>query len=200
MLIGRPRDEDVTHRILQATLRRMKSDGIAAINYEAIATEAETSRTAIYRRYPSKADLAMDAIALYVQVGEHSHTGSVVKDLTQYAQQNVANQDAALLATDVRNLWHTILNPEILDRYMERVGKLRRELGREIIADGIERGELPPGTNVELILDALAGFVLFRSLIRVAPVQSDEIRAIVVALQHSPPLLAPTSGTDSHAE
>ncbi|MEO8107998.1 MAG: helix-turn-helix domain-containing protein, partial [Actinomycetes bacterium] len=60
---GRPRDAGIDHSVLAATRRQLAASGFAALSVAAVAFEAGTTRPAIYRRWPTKSDLAVAAVA-----------------------------------------------------------------------------------------------------------------------------------------
>jgi AcrR family transcriptional regulator len=60
---GRPRDASIDDAVLDATLRRLARDGFGALSIASVASDAGTSRPAIYRRWPDKESLVVDAIA-----------------------------------------------------------------------------------------------------------------------------------------
>ena len=64
---GRPRSKDADMRILRAALDLVERVGFRAVSMEAIAEEAAVARTTVYRRWPSKATLVMDAFLTEVE-------------------------------------------------------------------------------------------------------------------------------------
>src|SRR5262245_25853189 len=60
---GRPRDAAADHRILAATFRQLVAVGYAGLSVEAVASDAGVAKTTIYRRYPTKRDLAIAALS-----------------------------------------------------------------------------------------------------------------------------------------
>ena len=59
---GRARDADIDRRVLAAARRELAVHGLQAMSLTSIAARAGTTRQAIYRRWPSKADLAAAAL------------------------------------------------------------------------------------------------------------------------------------------
>ncbi len=189
MQAGRPRNTDVTDRVIREAASQILTGGYAALSVEDIAVAAGTSRTAIYRRWSNKADLAAAAIASVAEVEELPGTGSLRDDLAQYVMQNARNQSQANTAAVPALVWSTILDPEVLPRYMEQIGNARRQIGRQIIAMGVERGELPGDVDGDLILDALAGLVLFRSAVAHKSTAERDVKRVICALCENPPRL-----------
>ena len=66
---GRPRDKDADVRILKTALRLVERTGFRSVSMEAIAAEAHVARTTIYRRWPNKATVIMDAFLAEVGPG-----------------------------------------------------------------------------------------------------------------------------------
>lgn len=60
---GRPRSADADRAILEAAFRSLTEGGYSQMSIEAVAADAGVGKTTIYRRYPTKRDLAAAAIA-----------------------------------------------------------------------------------------------------------------------------------------
>ncbi|MGJ3647263.1 TetR-like C-terminal domain-containing protein [Sphingomonas sp. GlSt437] len=58
---GRPRSEETRQRLLAAALTLLVERGYAGLSIEAVAAAAGSAKTTIYRWWPSKAELAVDA-------------------------------------------------------------------------------------------------------------------------------------------
>jgi AcrR family transcriptional regulator len=63
---GRPRDQHADAKILKAAMCLLKQHGFRAVTLEAIAEEAGVARTTVYRRWPNKAAVVMDAFLTQV--------------------------------------------------------------------------------------------------------------------------------------
>jgi len=60
--VGRLRDTAIDERLLAVARRHLSRDGYEGMSIAAVAQEAGTTRQALYRRWPTKADLAAAAI------------------------------------------------------------------------------------------------------------------------------------------
>jgi len=68
--MARPRDPAIDRKIIEATLRLLARDGYAALSMMAVAEAAGVGKPALYRRYPSKAELVFAAtIEMSLAVG-----------------------------------------------------------------------------------------------------------------------------------
>lgn len=79
--VGRPRDATIDDAVLEETLNQLARDGYAGLSLAAVAAGAGTSRPAIYRRWPDKESLVVDAIIRLAQVELPEPTGEPFTDL-----------------------------------------------------------------------------------------------------------------------
>jgi len=59
---GRPRSDSTRRAILAATLRLLRNETVQSVTIEAIAKSAGVSKATIYRRWPGKRELVLDAV------------------------------------------------------------------------------------------------------------------------------------------
>src|SRR5438552_14098149 len=67
-MAGRPRSPEADRALLGATRDLVTRDGYEAVTIEMIAKQAGTGRQTIYRRWPGKAELVLDAFLTHAQV------------------------------------------------------------------------------------------------------------------------------------
>lgn len=79
--VGRPRDPAIDEAVLDVALRQLARDGFEALSLASVAAEAGTSRPAIYRRWPDKEALVVDAVARLARVAPPELTGDPFEDL-----------------------------------------------------------------------------------------------------------------------
>ena len=167
-LPGRPRSEESRQSILRSTLKLLKEDGgFAELSIEAIAADANVGKTTVYRWWPTKAALVADAFA--VSANDEllfPDTGSVQDDMTLQMRRLIrvfrserGKVVAALLAGGQSD-------PELIEAFRERFLWPRRKQAYQTLQRGIDRGELPADTDLDLVLDTLYGPIYMRFLIR----------------------------------
>lgn len=184
---GRQPDAELTQRILDETSRVLSEGGYSRLRIEQVAAAVGCGKAAIYRRWSSRAELAVDALCSRIEIGERLHSGDVAKDLVAHAWQNVKNQTDSGGQGPALSVWALTVDPEVRDHFWSRFGKIRRAMGREIIADGVARGQLPADVDDDAILDLLAGFVFYRGSMRNQPVKLADIRSLVSSIVADPP-------------
>jgi rhodanese-related sulfurtransferase len=179
---GRPRSERAHKAILEAAGELLLQRGLDSVGMDAIAMRAGVSKATIYRWWPTKESLALDAIYREWTAAhpESAGSGSLRVDLYSLLRPWVRLLNdrpygrvvAAILAkvqTDAR----------FAEEYRARFIDRRRQRAREIMQRAIESGEIAAGTNVELALDLLYGPVYHRLLHGHAPLDEHFVRGVV---------------------
>jgi AcrR family transcriptional regulator len=164
---GRPRSEKAHTAIVDAAAELLLDRGLAAVSMDAVAERAGVSKATIYRWWPTKESLALDALYTeWAAAGPKSRdTGSLRRDLlsllrpwARLASSRPYGRVIAALLTEVQT------DPAFAAEYQQRVVEPRREQARAIIRRAVERGEIAAGTKVEVVLDLLYGPLYHRLL------------------------------------
>jgi AcrR family transcriptional regulator len=164
---GRPRSEESRQAILRSTLKLLKATGFPQLSIEAIAADADVSKATVYRWWPTKAALVADAFSESADEElRFPDTGSVQKDMSLQMRQVVRvfrSQRGKVVAA---LLGGGQSDPELIAAFRERFLWPRRRQAYQTLQRGIDRGELPAGIDMNLILDTLYGPIYMRFLIR----------------------------------
>ena len=169
---GRPRSEKARKAILDAAAELLLARGLSAVSMDAVAERAGVSKATIYRWWPTKETLALDA--LYAEWDTTRplprDTGSLRGDLlamlrpwARLATSRPYGRVLAALITEAQT------DPVFATEYRQRVVEPRRDQARAVFRRAIERGEIPPDTKVEVALDLLYGPLYHRLLHGHAP-------------------------------
>ena len=191
---GRPLDGVMTERILAEVRGRLSADGYGAIRIEHVAAAVGCGKAAIYRRWPNKAELVAAAVAPEIYAEDDplaSDTGNVGEDLLQHVLQSSSRYTRAP-ALGVGVGWAALGESEVVEILWKGPLGKRRELGLAILRRGISRGQLPPMTDCNLILDLLAGMSMYRYKVRSDPPDVAHYRAAIGTLLANPPLIRPS--------
>ncbi len=164
---GRPREQRADRAIIDATLRLFAEDGYNALSVEAVAGQAGVSKATIYRRWPGKRELVLDALAAlnddFPAAPDQTWQQST-KELLIMAVRHIANRDADSLSGRImpRMMTYRLSLPDLYDEYFERVIMPRRRWLFDVLRRGIERGEVRGDLDVELAAAALVGPVMLQ--------------------------------------
>lgn len=177
---GRPRDPALDDAIIDAALAELDERGYADLTVSDVARRAGVSKPAVYRRWADKAQLVVEAIATRMPDAGLADTGEVAGDLAAYADRLVTTFTGTPAGLVLPGLVAAMAaDPELASQYRALlIEPLRREV-RAAVQRGIARGELVPDTDVELVLDVIAGPIYTRLLITGAPLDPTYSRAAV---------------------
>ncbi len=180
---GRPRSETAHKAILEAAAELLLARGLAAVSMDAVAERAGVSKATIYRWWPTKETLAMDALYHeWAGVPPARDTGTLRGDLlsllqpwARLARSRPYGRVIAALLTEVQT------DPAFAAEYRARFVEPRRDRARAIFRRAAERGEIPAGANTEVALDLLYGPLYHRLLHGHAPLDERFVRDVIDA-------------------
>ena len=167
-LPGRPRSEESRQSILRSTLKLLKQQGgFPELSIEAVAVDANVGKATVYRWWPTKAALVADAFSASADAElRFPNTGSVQDDMSLQMKRLIrifrskrGKVVAALLAGGQSD-------PRLIEAFREKFLGPRRKQAYQTLQRGIDRGELPADSDLDLVLDSLYGPIYMRFLIR----------------------------------
>jgi AcrR family transcriptional regulator len=164
---GRPRSEKARKAILDAAAELLLAHGLSAVSMDAVAEKAGVSKATIYRWWPTKETLALDA--LYTEWAAAGptprNTGTLRGDLlcllrpwARLAGERSQSRVVAALLSEA----HT--DPAFAEEYRRRIIEPRREVARGLFLRAVDRGEIAPDTRIEVALDVIYGPIYHRLL------------------------------------
>lgn len=178
---GRPRSARADEAIIDAVLD-MFAEGHTAdtLSIEAVAARAGVGKATIYRRWPNKEGLIVDAVASMKGPVPVVTGASVRDDLVALLGRMGQNKDTR--ATDVLScLLPELQRSSSIHGCYQSVIEPRRNVMREVLKRGVATGELRPDLDIELALALLSGPVLVQSMLRWNPhLDGEDLAARVV--------------------
>src|SRR4051794_35871932 len=168
---GRPRSERARNAILEAAAELLLQRGLGAVSMDAVAERAGVSKATIYRWWPSKEMLALDALLDWAAVRAPARdTGSLRGDLLALARPWVREirrqpfgRAIAALVTEAQS------DPQFAEAYRTHFVEPRRVAMRAAFARAAERQEVPEGLDVDVAVDLIYGPLYHRLLHGLAP-------------------------------
>jgi AcrR family transcriptional regulator len=156
--------------------------GLDAVSMDALAESAGVSKATIYRWWPTKEAVALDALAAAWAGPERSapDTGHLRGDLLALLRpwlRRVKARPYALVLGAFIAKAHS--DPTFAAEYVARVVGPRREVARVVIDRAIQRGEVRPDVPVEVALDAIYGAIYHRLLHGHAPLTDRFVTQVV---------------------
>jgi AcrR family transcriptional regulator len=177
---GRPRSESARAAILRAAVELLQSTGFSALSVEAIAGRAGVGKATIYRWWPNKAAVVMDAFLADTAPGmPFPDTGSTREDLRRQMRSVIRLFNTPAIGGPFKALIGESQHDAALAAALrERFVASRRAAAKEVLARGIERGELRGDLDLDIAIDALYGALYYRLLVsgaRLTPRYADAI-------------------------
>ena len=163
---GRPRSPQADQAILDAVLDLL-SEGLsaAAVSIEAVAARAGVGKATIYRRWPNKEALLIDAVAAMKGPLPEPAGVSVRDDLIMLMRANRTGR-AQRYGKVTACLLPEFLRDEQLHRMYQAVIEPRRDVTRGVLRRGIASGELRADLDIELTLLMLQGPSMMQNLLQ----------------------------------
>ena len=173
---GRPRSETARRAVLHAALQLCQSGGYQALTMKAIAETAGVGRQTVYRWWPAKQDVLLDALRdLGLRKAEHldPDTGDTLFDVRTLLAATFQLTDLLTGKALVGLMAEAQHDPELSHRLQATVIGPRREALRAMLARGVARGELSDRTvPLELAVDFAFGTMWYRLISKHAPVDT----------------------------
>jgi AcrR family transcriptional regulator len=168
--------------ILTATTDLLAEGGYGALTIEGVAARAGVGKATIYRWWPTKAALVIEAVSLALPMPTQTDTGDLRHDLL-IAVRRVVHAFARTptgavipaLAADVMS------DPQLAELFRNQLIRPRRSAVVEVLRRAAARGELPPDVDIDVLLDVYAGAVFYRVLVSGEPV-TDRLAEQLVGL------------------
>jgi AcrR family transcriptional regulator len=179
---GRPRSEKAHEAILTAAAELLLARGLGAVSMDTVAEQAGVSKATIYRWWPTKETLALEALYHEWDTARSAprDTGSLRGDLLAFLRPWIRRirsrpygRVMAALITEAQT------DPAFAELYRARFVEPRREQGRQIFRRAIERGEIRADGDIEIVLDLIYGPIYHRLLHGHAPLTDRFVQAVV---------------------
>jgi AcrR family transcriptional regulator len=193
---GRRRSERSHEAILAATQELLVERGYRELTIEGIAARAGVGKQTIYRWWPSKAALVLEAYLVGQKAvpppQEHTTTPEDIRGLLGWLIAVLAEPTGGhVVAGLVGDLQH---DPVLAEGFHRNVVPARREAMLAALERGRQRGEIRADADLELAVDVLHGAVFYRLLLSGEPLDAPFAESLVEQVLTG---LAPASGTKS---
>lgn len=160
--LGRPRDAAVDEAAMTAAIDLIVEGGYPNLTMNRVAAGAGVSKAALYRRWPNKLSLVVDAIETFAHTQTPvPDTGGVRDDVVAYLEAFVrAKQDHAETFAALSDA--LISDPRLGERCRDTLLATLSANFETIVIRGVQRGELPPSTDVELLANVIPALIRYQ--------------------------------------
>jgi AcrR family transcriptional regulator len=176
---GRPRSAEADRAIAEAIVGLLIERGYQEVTIERVAARAGVAKTTIYRRWPSKAEMVVEAVC---SAGKECPVGSalaacgVAGALTRMIEALSSSRIARIITGIAVEMPH---NEELARAVRERLLKPNRAVISALLEQGIADGQVRPDIDPEVVADLLVGPLFYRLLVSGEPLGPDLTRSTV---------------------
>jgi AcrR family transcriptional regulator len=168
------RGAQLVAKVMSATIAEMARVGAEHLSIEEVAARADVNKTTIYRRWPTPRALARDALQCASEASAIPlDTGSLRGDLSALAREFRRVATSPDMRTIIRMRFAGPVRGPFAT-LMSDLHEKKHERSRAIFRRAVARGELPRGTDTELLHDVVLGALLY--LVVFAQKRSDAAR------------------------
>ena len=177
---GRPRSPETRAKILKAAYEILLEVGFMDLTIEGVAARAKVGKPTIYRRWKTKAALAMDAFLEVVNPEiAFPDTGSVKEDFREQMLKLVKLMKSSRGEVLASVIGCGQADEELIAAFRENWLIPRRKDAKQIFQRGVERGELKEGIDAEVAIDALYSPLFYRLLLKHQPLTNEFVDELV---------------------
>jgi len=180
------RSEEARQAVLEAADDLLAERGFAGVTIEGIAARAGVAKQTIYRWWPSKVDVLLEAftedMAQHLTPDDHGDLGTDLRThLARLAEFLTASDPGAVFRALTGQAQH---DPQLAARLRDEHLSSQRARDRLPLERAIGRGDLPGDLDVDTALDQLVGPVYYRVLVTGTPVTREFTDDLVAAFLH----------------
>jgi AcrR family transcriptional regulator len=166
--------------IYQAVLDLLRVFGYGGVTMERVAACAHTGKAALYRRWPHKDDLIVDAIVHMMPSGDElPDHGNVRDDLLELLRRMAALANSPAGCAFQNLLTEIERNDAFARLFKERVKLPHRRLWSEVLRRAADRGELRPEADGQLVAEVGPALLVQRCLTEGLPIPDEFVVSVL---------------------
>jgi AcrR family transcriptional regulator len=180
---GRQRSVEAEAAILKAALHLLERKPLRSVTADAIAQRAGVSKATIYKWWPNKSMVALDAylggMTARVTIPD---TGCAERDFSEQLKSVMTFYKSPLGRLFCQFIAEGQSDPAFLALFRDRFLFARRDSARVMWRRGVERGEIRKELDGEIVLDLVYGPMIFRLLAGHGSINGGESEAMIEAI------------------
>ena len=179
--LGRKRDHTRDPEILEAALDVLAETGYDGMTIDMVAARAKAGKATLYRRWSSKGELVIEAVACMKQIdlGSLPDTGTLRGDFVAMIKPHSIEDSQRKLKIMTGLLAMLSKDPGLADTALESIMEPRVAANRIFLRRAIDRGEIAAGTDIEAIAMLSQAMATYRVMILRKPVDRAFILSVL---------------------
>lgn len=180
--LGRKRDHSRDPEILDAAIEVLAETGYEGMTIEMVAARAKAGKATLYRRWPSKAELVLDAVACMKQGDVEAplpDTGTLRGDLVALIKpRSIAEAEKKLqIMAGLASMLSR--SPELADTAYATLVEPRARVNRLLFQRAVDRGEITGEHDLETLSVVSASMASYRLMLLRKPVDREFLLSII---------------------
>jgi AcrR family transcriptional regulator len=181
--LGRKRDHTRDPEILEAALEVLAETGFDGMTIDMVATRAKAGKATLYRRWPSKNELVIDAVACMKQ-GDLDHerlpdTGTLRGDLIAMIKPRTMEEAEKKLQIMAGLMSMLSAAPELAGAANDALFRPRAEANNFLMQRAIDRGEISPDCDIATLALVAPSMAAFRTLVERKPIDREFLISLI---------------------
>jgi AcrR family transcriptional regulator len=181
--LGRKRDHTRDPEILDAALQVLSETGYDGMTIDMVAARARAGKATLYRRWPSKAELVIDAVACMkndqIDFEHLPDTGTLRGDVVAMVKPHTIVEGEKKIKVTAGVLSLLSDNPELAEAVNAAIVEPRAAINRMFLRRAIERGEIAADVDVEELSHLVTSMITYRLLMLRKPVDRAYILSVI---------------------
>jgi AcrR family transcriptional regulator len=181
--LGRKRDHTRDPEILAAALDVLAEEGYDGMTIDMVAARAKAGKATLYRRWASKGELVVDAVACMkredLAPDSLPDTGTLRGDLVAMIKPRTVEEGEKKLQIMAGLVSVLSRSPELSGAIEQAIIAPRAEINRRLLQRSIDRGEADPDCDVEAIALVSPSMAAYRTIILRKPVDRDFLVSLI---------------------
>lgn len=181
--LGRKRDHSRDPEILDAALEVLAEEGYDGMTIDMVAARAKAGKATLYRRWASKGELVVDAVACMkkndLDPDRLPDTGTLRGDLIAMVKPRTI-EDAEKKTQVMAGLMSVLTrSPELAQAISQAIVQPRAEVNRILFRRAIERGEIPADCDIDAISMVTPSMAAYRTMVLQKPVDREFLLGLI---------------------
>lgn len=181
--LGRRRDHTRDAEILDAALDVLAETGYDGMTVDMVAARAKAGKATVYRRWASKGELVVDAIACMkkndIDLEHLPDTGTLRGDLVAMIRPHAIQDGEKKLQVMAGITSMLARDPQLVDAVTAAIVEPRASLNRVFMQRAIDRGEISADTDVDTLAMIMPSMTAYRVLILQKPVDREFLLSLI---------------------
>jgi len=172
--------EETRRKVLTATVELIDRIGYRSVTIDAVARASGVSKSTIYRHWPSRQTLVLDAFTSDTDEStEVADTGDAIADLRTYLLKLAFRLNVCGAAAIMTGLISDALDDrEFAEIFRTKVIEARRHAFLQILRRGQQRGQVRTDVDLGSVVDAIYGSIHHRLLMTGEPIDGSFASAL----------------------